>query len=38
MGVMNTPVKYLEGTDLDKFIAQDQKRLAVVIKNMGKLE
>jgi tripartite-type tricarboxylate transporter receptor subunit TctC len=38
MGGMNTPIKYLEGSDLEKFIAQDQKRLATVIKNMGKLE
>lgn len=38
MGGMNTPIKYLEGADLEKFIAQDQKRLATVIKNMGKLE
>jgi len=38
MGVMNTPVKYLEGAEFEKFIAQDQKRLAAVIKKMGKLE
>jgi hypothetical protein len=35
---MNTPIKYLDGPDLEKFISQDQKRLATVIKNMGKLE
>jgi tripartite-type tricarboxylate transporter receptor subunit TctC len=38
MGGMNTPIKYLDGPDLEKFISQDQKRLATVIKNMGKLE
>jgi tripartite-type tricarboxylate transporter receptor subunit TctC len=38
MTMMNTPIKYLEGAELDKFIAQDQKRLATVIKKMGKLE
>jgi len=38
MGSMNTPIKFLEGPELEKFIAQDQKRLATVIKNMGKLE
>jgi tripartite-type tricarboxylate transporter receptor subunit TctC len=38
MGGMNTPIKYLDGADFEKFIAQDQKRLALVVKKMGKLE
>jgi tripartite-type tricarboxylate transporter receptor subunit TctC len=38
MGAMNTPIHYLEGAELDKFLAQDHKRLAAVIKAMGKLE
>ncbi len=38
MANMNTPIKYLEGAELDKFISQDQKRLSAVIKAMGKLE
>ena len=38
MGGMNTPIKYLDGTDFEKFIVQDQKRLSLVVKKMGKLE
>ena len=38
MNTMNTPIRYMEGTELDRFLEQDQKRLAVVIKAMGKLE
>ena len=30
--------KYLDGTDFEKFIVQDQKRLSLVVKKMGKLE
>lgn len=38
MNTMNTPIRYMEGAELDKFLDQDQKRLAGVIKAMGKLE
>ena len=38
MSTMNTPIRYLEGAELDKFLEQDQKRLAGVVKAMGKLE
>jgi tripartite-type tricarboxylate transporter receptor subunit TctC len=38
MNGMNTPLHYLEGAELDKFLEQDQKRLAKVVKAMGKLE
>ena len=38
MTTMNTPIRYMEGAELDRFLEQDQKRLAVVIKAMGKLE
>ena len=38
MNAMDTPVQFLEGSDLDRFLEQDQKRLAGVIKAMGKLE
>jgi tripartite-type tricarboxylate transporter receptor subunit TctC len=38
MNTMNTPIQYLEGAEFEKFLDQDQKRLAVVIKAMGKLE
>jgi tripartite-type tricarboxylate transporter receptor subunit TctC len=38
MAKMATPIKYLDGSELDKFLEQDQKRLSKVIKVMGKLE
>ncbi|MDB5967098.1 MAG: tripartite tricarboxylate transporter substrate binding protein [Polaromonas sp.] len=38
MTTMNTPIRYMEGAELDRFLEQDQKRLAVVIKAMGRLE
>jgi tripartite-type tricarboxylate transporter receptor subunit TctC len=38
MTTMNTPIHYLEGAELDRFLEVDQKRLAGVIKAMGKLE
>lgn len=38
MQTMNTPIRYMEGAELDQFLDQDQKRLAGVIKAMGKLE
>lgn len=38
MNTMNTPIRYLEGSDLTKFLEKDQKRLADVVKGMGKLE
>ena len=38
MGTMNTPIRFLEGAELNSFLEQDQKRLAGVIKAMGKLE
>jgi tripartite-type tricarboxylate transporter receptor subunit TctC len=38
MTTMNTPIQYLEGAELDRFLELDQKRLAGVIKAMGKLE
>jgi tripartite-type tricarboxylate transporter receptor subunit TctC len=38
MNGMNTPIHYLEGAELDKFLEQDHKRLARVVKAMGKLE
>ena len=38
MNTMNTPIQYLEGAELTKFLGQDQKRLAGVVKAMGKLE
>ena len=38
MSTMNTPIRYMEGAELDRFLEQDQKRLAVVIKAMGRLE
>lgn len=38
MSTMNTPIRYMEGAELDRFLEQDQKRLADVVKAMGKLE
>jgi tripartite-type tricarboxylate transporter receptor subunit TctC len=38
MNAMNTPIRYLEGAELARFLEQDQKRLAGVIRAMGKLE
>ena len=38
MSTMNTSIRYMEGAELDRFLEQDQKRLAVVIKAMGRLE
>jgi tripartite-type tricarboxylate transporter receptor subunit TctC len=38
METMNTPIHYLEGEELNRFLERDQKRLAAVIKAMGKLE
>lgn len=38
MATMNTPIRHLEGTALDRFLEQDQKRLTGVVKAMGKLE
>lgn len=38
MATMNTPIRYLEGAELNSFLERDQKRLAGVIKAMGKLE
>ena len=38
MATMNTPIRFLEGAELVSFLEQDQKRLAGVIKAMGKLE
>jgi tripartite-type tricarboxylate transporter receptor subunit TctC len=38
MAKMATPIKYLEESELAKFLEQDQKRLSKVIKEMGKLE
>ncbi|RZJ19242.1 MAG: tripartite tricarboxylate transporter substrate binding protein [Haliea sp.] len=38
MNTMNTPIRYLEGAELAKFLDQDQQRLSRVIKAMGKLE
>ena len=38
MKTMDTPIHYLEGAELDRFLEQDHKRLAGVIKAMGKLE
>jgi tripartite-type tricarboxylate transporter receptor subunit TctC len=38
MNTMNTPIRYLEGAELNTFLDQDQKRLTRVIKAMGKLE
>jgi tripartite-type tricarboxylate transporter receptor subunit TctC len=38
MASMNTPIQYLEGAEFERFLAQDQARLARVVKAMGKLE
>lgn len=38
MATMNTPIHYLEGADFERFLQQDQARLARVVKAMGKLE
>lgn len=38
MNAMNTPISYLEGAELDNFIAKDEKRLGEVVRRMGKLE
>jgi tripartite-type tricarboxylate transporter receptor subunit TctC len=38
MATMNTPIQYLEGAEFERFLAQDQARLARVVKAMGKLE
>ncbi len=38
MNTMNTPIRYMEGAELERFLAQDQARLAAVVKAMGKLE
>lgn len=35
---MNTPVNFVEGAELDAFLAKDAARLAAVVKRMGKLE
>jgi tripartite-type tricarboxylate transporter receptor subunit TctC len=38
MATMNTPIRYMDGAEFDKFLDADQKRMAAVVKNMGKLE
>jgi tripartite-type tricarboxylate transporter receptor subunit TctC len=38
MKAIDTPVRHLEGAELQAFIEQDQRRLARVVKAMGKLE
>jgi tripartite-type tricarboxylate transporter receptor subunit TctC len=35
---MNTPIRHMEGEEFQKFLDADQKRLAAVVKAMGKLE
>ena len=35
---MNTPVNHLDGADFENFLEKDSKRLAEVVKRMGKLE
>jgi tripartite-type tricarboxylate transporter receptor subunit TctC len=38
MTTMNTPIRHMEGEEFQKFLDADQKRLAAVVKAMGKLE
>lgn len=38
MTTMNTPIRHMEGAELDRFLQEEQGRLSGVIKAMGKLE
>lgn len=38
MNSLNTPIRHLEGAEFDNFLSRDQKRMATVVKAMGKLE
>jgi tripartite-type tricarboxylate transporter receptor subunit TctC len=38
MATMETPILHLQGAEFDDFLQRDSKRLAEVIKRMGKLE
>jgi tripartite-type tricarboxylate transporter receptor subunit TctC len=38
MSAMDTPINYLEGADFENFLDKDGKRLAEVVRRMGKLE
>ena len=38
MSAMETPVMHLQGAEFDDFLQRDSKRLADVIRRMGKLE
>jgi tripartite-type tricarboxylate transporter receptor subunit TctC len=35
---MDTPINHLDGTEFESFLDKDSKRLAEVVKRMGKLE
>lgn len=38
MNTLNTPIRHLDGAEFDRFLELDQKRLAAVVRAMGKLE
>jgi len=38
MAGMETPINYLEGAEFESFLEKDSKRLAEVVRRMGKLE
>lgn len=38
MAGMNTPIRHMEGAELDRYIQQERVRLGAVVKSMGKLE
>jgi tripartite-type tricarboxylate transporter receptor subunit TctC len=38
MAGINTPINFLEGAELDRFLDADTKRLAAVVQKMGKTE
>ncbi len=38
MATMNSPIQYREGRDFDTFIETDRKRLAEVVRKIGKME
>jgi tripartite-type tricarboxylate transporter receptor subunit TctC len=38
MANVNTPINYKEGRDFDAFLDADTKRLAEVVRKMGKTE
>ena len=38
MATMNTPIRFMEGDEFARFLEKDRKRMAAVVKAMGKIE